>query len=768
MVSYRQQFTVCAAVCVLVAHVLPASAVAGQALRPLTVEASVEARRVMPITGGGPISLSPDRSTYAIRLVRDDLSENGSWVEIMTGRTDALASADARVVARLFTSSKRNNDTGQYSTVHPGLGRFAWLDDGEHVAFLWNDGSEPTQIVTANVRTGQLERFTQHPSSVFDFSIDRDRAIFIANPHVSATYHERMRSMTENGFSVSGSNALVLLAGRLDGYLPFRDFELYVVRKGAPSRRVRCEMVRCDWLRSTDSVFSPNGRYAVLSASPQGWPDAWNGYHDVQLRDALKLARSNPDDFDSGHRILQLSLLDFDAAKLAPLWEVPFHPGSPPAVVWSHDNRRLLIGPTLLPEKYLDVSRKGDFVVELDLASGRIWAVPVPDGVKGQLRPKTWTSEDLIVLTDGEVDQGFRKIRGVWKPVANDALSALRKDEAPVRIEVRQGLNEPPTLHAVDVATGAERLILDVEPALRTHAFGRVENIDWIDRGGRTWAGRLHYPVGYVPGQRYPMVIQLVGDDATTDFSLVGSEDFLGTAFAAQILANRGMAVLSIYNQEDVQAALETPAEAAIMTTGIVSAIDHFDRSGLAAADRIGLVGYSRTGWYVEYALTHSDFRFGAAIAADNVNYGYLQALLTLGLGGSVAKTNGAEPFGSGFEAWLRNAPGFNTEKIRTPLRLEASTGGLPSLLASWETYARLRHLQRPVDLVLVPQAEHAGHPLMIPAQKRYSREGTVDWMDFWLNGHEDPDPRKVEQYKRWRELRQRSELQSGPSARSD
>ncbi len=137
MVSYRQQFTVCAAVCVLVAHVLPASAVAGQALRPLTVEASVEARRVMPITGGGPISLSPDRSTYAIRLVRDDLSENGSWVEIMTGRTDALASADARVVARLFTSSKRNNDTGQYSTVHPGLGRFAWLDDGEHVAFLW-------------------------------------------------------------------------------------------------------------------------------------------------------------------------------------------------------------------------------------------------------------------------------------------------------------------------------------------------------------------------------------------------------------------------------------------------------------------------------------------------------------------------------------------------------------------------------------------------------------------------------------------------------
>jgi hypothetical protein len=29
-----------------------------------------------------------------------------------------------------------------------------------------------------------------------------------------------------------------------------------------------------------------------------------------------------------------------------------------------------------------------------------------------------------------------------------------------------------------------------------------------------------------------------------------------------------------------------------------------------------------------------------------------------------------------------------------------------------------------------------------------------VDWFDFWLNSHEDPDPSKAEQYSRWRKLR--------------
>jgi hypothetical protein len=38
------------------------------------------------------------------------------------------------------------------------------------------------------------------------------------------------------------------------------------------------------------------------------------------------------------------------------------------------------------------------------------------------------------------------------------------------------------------------------------------------------------------------------------------------------------------------------------------------------------------------------------------------------------------------------------------------------------------------------------------------SQGGTVDWFRFWLQGEEDPDPAKAEQYARWRELRELQE----------
>ena len=79
-------------------------------------------------------------------------------------------------------------------------------------------------------------------------------------------------------------------------------------------------------------------------------------------------------------------------------------------------------------------------------------------------------------------------------------------------------------------------------------------------------------------------------------------------------------------------------------------------------------------------------------------------------------------------------------------------------MLGSWEMYHLLRHMRKPVELALVPQIEHGDHPLQIPNQKRFSQEGTVDWMDFWLNGREDPDPNKKKQYERWYTLRAQQE----------
>ncbi len=45
-------------------------------------------------------------------------------------------------------------------------------------------------------------------------------------------------------------------------------------------------------------------------------------------------------------------------------------------------------------------------------------------------------------------------------------------------------------------------------------------------------------------------------------------------------------------------------------------------------------------------------------------------------------------------------------------------------------------------------------HVLTNPVAIMASYSGCVDWLRFWLQDYEDPDPAKSSQYKRWRELR--------------
>jgi len=44
----------------------------------------------------------------------------------------------------------------------------------------------------------------------------------------------------------------------------------------------------------------------------------------------------------------------------------------------------------------------------------------------------------------------------------------------------------------------------------------------------------------------------------------------------------------------------------------------------------------------------------------------------------------------------------------------------------------------------------------ILPADRLLAQEGDVDWFDFWLNGFEDPNPLKREQYLRWEGLKEK------------
>jgi hypothetical protein len=153
--------------------------------------------------------------------------------------------------------------------------------------------------------------------------------------------------------------------------------------------------------------------------------------------------------------------------------------------------------------------------------------------------------------------------------------------------------------------------------------------------------------------------------------------------------------------------------------------------------------------------LTHSQVPVAAAEVADNIDGSYFQYVLAdsdLRTFDDVEK--GASPFGEGLAAWMREAPGFNVDKIRTPLRVELDSGPISQVLTEWEIFSNLRYLSKPVELSIIPNIQHGVHVLQNPAQRLASQGSTVDWFRFWLKGEEDSVPAKTDQYIRWRKLR--------------
>src|SRR5207237_1149852 len=163
-----------------------------------------------------------------------------------------------------------------------------------------------------------------------------------------------------------------------------------------------------------------------------------------------------------------------------------------------------------------------------------------------------------------------------------------------------------------------------------------------------------------------------------------------------------------------------------------------------------GLIGFSRSCFYVMETLTSGSLHFKAASVTDGVMFNYLQYILDPErMSGEAHAIIGAPPFGEGLQQWFKKSPGFNLDKISAPLMVVGV--GRVSLLDMWEPYAALHALKKPVDLIMLNASAHV---VSNPAERLAAQGGTIDWFRFWLQDYEDPDPAKAEQYKRWRDLR--------------
>ena len=112
---------------------------------------------------------------------------------------------------------------------------------------------------------------------------------------------------------------------------------------------------------------------------------------------------------------------------------------------------------------------------------------------------------------------------------------------------------------------------------------------------------------------------------------------------------------------------------------------------------------------------------------------------------------------GMGYPPATRDNPGFwrdmslarNATWIDTPLLMQLADNEFRLAL---EAFGALHEQNKPVEMYVYPDEFHVKWQ---PIHRRAVYDRNLDWFSFWLQGREDSDAAKIEQYRRWNGMRQ-------------
>lgn len=651
-----------------------------------------------------------------------------------------------------------------------------WATDGRSIAFLGRDKKSVRRLFVVDAKDGKLRQLSPEAQDVSKFERVSNMFVFTAAKAAIDPFAYETDGPALPDIQIgTGRSLFSLLYPQFEKSVWGTQTEqVWQVRHGKASPVVEAGTLLP--LSLDNSPFtsvlslSPSGRYVVTTKYVEQVPKSWEIYEPAYKSNFTRIVSDDLTNSSISYsRPGQYALIDLQSGKISSLVDAPLGSaagyGDFISVAWSPDEHEVALSNTFLP---LDASVDGQArmihpcvaVVEIATRKARcikeshpITLAQVSTSVP--LSGIEWRGKDqrlVLRYYDDELSPDvFQRESGSWRQVGNSIAKETTSKESShgrLSVAIHQSLNTPPVLIASDWATTKSRDVWNPNPQLSGITLGEATVYHWRDHAGYEWTGGLVKPPNYIASHRYPLVIQTHGFNPKEFLA----DGIYATANAARALASRGLVVLQV---EEPTNHLGTPLEpAADGRDGYVAAIEQLGAEGLVDPTRVGIIGFSHTGWYVLDSLIHSPKYFVAATLAECSYESLGEYLMNADYLGperakSIADGIGSEPFGEGLKKWLTASPGFNTDKISAPILFEANSP--PAMIYSWDIYAALRLQKKPVELLYI---RNGSHILAKPLERLASQEMNVDWYDFWLNGHENPDRGKLEQYVRWRELR--------------
>jgi dipeptidyl aminopeptidase/acylaminoacyl peptidase len=662
-----------------------------------------------------------------------------------------------------------------------------WSPDSVKLYFLVQDSNRERHLYEVTTDRGVIQQLTNKGYDVSLFDVTTDAVAYIATGVAdNKTVNDKSPGdvINADAHDLTGVPLADILSANADQHSA-KVSQIKLVKNGVTHD------VGDPWPGSSFSnptpqfqilSISPSGRFVVRLSPVKTVPASWGLYQPAPGFESFRIRSDGGAAFGEQRlRPRQYVLVDLETGLSIPLVDGPYGDAlaywDGKQVLWSHDERRLLVTETFLSLEGVDPAERSKWVhpcavadVEISSRTVRCIAFTRDGNSRTVWNPNSLRLQNVRFGTnDNEIviqfkqrqkksqTKRYRYIDGAWvsvevlpghDPASSPSDSGFPLGSAePFSVTIKQSLNRPPVLWA-EPTSGHGKQLWNPNPQFASMTFGEASVYHWKDKTGYEWTGGLVKPVNYIPGKRYPLVIQTHG---FLDYAFI-TDGIYPTAMAARPLASAGFVVLQTDYRRDHEL---TFRESEDQIQGFVSAIERLSTDGLIDSKRVGIVGFSRTAYHVESALIKAPQCFTAAIIVDGIDNSYMQYHLwgeqNRGLAVEFEESNGGKPSGKEtLYKWIATAPGFQLDRVKAPLRIEA-IGGPMSILGEWELYSSLRMQGKPVDLVYIPDGQHV---LQKPIDRMASQQGTVDWFRFWLQRYEDSDAAKVIQYRRWRDLR--------------
>lgn len=333
-----------------------------------------------------------------------------------------------------------------------------------------------------------------------------------------------------------------------------------------------------------------------------------------------------------------------------------------------------------------------------------------------------------------------------------------------IEVGVLQSEGNSPEIYARVLGGRKKLVITELNPQLRTQALGRAQTTSWKYKGV-DYSGTIIFPPSYSPGKKLPCLV-VPKSWRSGGFFYESQEKYRLGSLPVQALASEGI-ILLMLNRDGISHGDFGPVDGHDIVLGFEGAREELVARGLAIKERCGILGFSHTGWQVEFAISHWQHAvpWAAAAVIDTYSEDYgaanllgefrAQSYFLRNLKWSPADLEQLRTVDDARTIMLQRSPAWNASKIRSPLLIEHHYGiEITADLAS-EMWRR----GKPLELVWLDGA----HTLKRPSERRASMQRMLDWFAFWLRdkdpGGQQDDPERQSRWARLRQQHDRNEL---------